>query len=80
MHRPALSIVVPCYNEAACLEMLHARVSAAARAAVGDDYEILFVNDGSRDDSWPVMQRLRRGRSASSSRSTCRAITATSSR
>ena len=58
MHRPALSIVVPCYNEAACLEMLHARVSAAAKAAVGEDYEILLVNDGSRDESWPVMQRL----------------------
>lgn len=61
MHRPALSIVVPCYNEAACLEMLHARVSAAAKVAVGEDYEILFVNDGSRDESWPVMQRLAEG-------------------
>ncbi len=58
MHRPALSIVVPCYNEAACIDILHARVSAAAQAAVGDDYEIVFVNDGSRDDSWAVMQRL----------------------
>lgn len=58
MHRPALSIVVPCYNEAACLDILHARVSAAARAAVGEDFEILFVNDGSRDDSWPTMQRI----------------------
>ena len=58
MHRPALSIVVPCYNEAACLDILHTRVSGAARAAVGDDYEIVFVNDGSRDDSWAVMQRL----------------------
>lgn len=58
MHRPALSIVVPCYNEAACLDLLHARVTAAARAAVGEDFEILFVNDGSRDESWPVMQRL----------------------
>ncbi|MEO7690111.1 MAG: glycosyltransferase family 2 protein [Sphingomonas sp.] len=61
MHRPALSIVVPCYNEAACLEMLHARVSAAAKVAVDEDYEILFVNDGSRDESWPVMQRLSEG-------------------
>ena len=58
LSRPALSIVVPCYNEAACLDILHTRVSGAARAAVGDDYEIVFVNDGSRDDSWPVMQRL----------------------
>lgn len=61
MKRPALSIVVPCYNEAACLDILHARVSAAAQAAVGDDYEIVFVNDGSKDASWPVMQRLAAG-------------------
>ncbi|KQN25126.1 glycosyltransferase [Sphingomonas sp. Leaf33] len=58
MTRPALSVVIPCYNEEACLEQLHARVSAAARAAVGEDHEIVLVNDGSRDDSWGVMQRL----------------------
>lgn len=58
MHRPALSIVIPCYNEAACLDALHARVSAAARSVVGDDHEIVLVNDGSRDESWAVMQRL----------------------
>ncbi len=58
MQRPALSVVIPCYNEAACLELLYARVAAAARAAVGDDHEIVFINDGSRDDSWTVMQRL----------------------
>lgn len=57
-HRPALSVVIPCYNEAACLELLHARVSAAAQAAVGDDHEIVLINDGSKDDSWAVMQRL----------------------
>ncbi|GAA4766549.1 glycosyltransferase family 2 protein [Stakelama sediminis] len=58
MQRPRLSVVVPCYNEERCLDTLHARVSAAARDAVGEDYEIVFINDGSRDGSWPVMQRL----------------------
>ena len=58
MHRPALSVVIPCYNEAECLEALHARVFAAAHAAVGSDFEIVLVNDGSRDASWEVMQRL----------------------
>ncbi|RZM04892.1 MAG: glycosyltransferase [Sphingomonas sp.] len=58
MHRPALSVVVPCYNEAACLDLLHARISGAAQSAVGEDYEIVLINDGSRDDSWSVMQRL----------------------
>ncbi|MBX9880559.1 MAG: glycosyltransferase family 2 protein [Sphingomonas sp.] len=58
MQRPALSVVVPCYNEEPNLALLHARVGAAARAAVGEDYEIVLVNDGSRDGSWAVMQRL----------------------
>ena len=58
MRRPALSIVIPCYNEEACLDLLHARVSAAARTAVGDDHEIVLVNDGSRDGSWRAMQRI----------------------
>ena len=61
MKRPALSVVIPCYNEEACLEMLHARVSAAAKSAVGEDYEIVLINDGSRDASWQVMQRLSMG-------------------
>ena len=58
MHRPALSVVVPCYNEELNLDLLHSRVTAAARAAVGEDYEIVLVNDGSKDGSWGVMQRL----------------------
>ncbi|MFZ5748307.1 MAG: glycosyltransferase family 2 protein [Pseudomonadota bacterium] len=58
MTRLRLSVVVPCYNEEGCLDLLHARVSAAAQAAVGDAYEIVLVNDGSKDKSWQVMQRL----------------------
>jgi polyisoprenyl-phosphate glycosyltransferase len=54
----ALSIVVPCFNEEACLQMLHERLGKAAREAVGDDHEIVLVNDGSRDGSWALMQRL----------------------
>src|SRR4051812_154968 len=54
----ALSIVVPCYNEEACLAELHARLGAAARAVAGEDYEIVLVNDGSRDRSWAAMKAL----------------------
>ena len=57
----ALSIVVPCFNEQDCLPELHARLSAAARIAVGEDYELVLVNDGSRDESWPAMQRIANG-------------------
>ena len=51
----ALSIVVPCFNEEACLAELHDRLRAAAASAVGDDYEIILVNDGSKDGSWAMM-------------------------
>ena len=57
----ALSIVVPCFNEEACLHVLHERLTSAARAAVGDDYEIVMVNDGSRDASWRMMQQIAEG-------------------
>jgi dolichol-phosphate mannosyltransferase len=53
-----LSIVVPCYNEEACLPALHERLSAAARATFRDDYEIILVNDGSKDRSWPIMTAM----------------------
>jgi dolichol-phosphate mannosyltransferase len=54
----ALSIVVPCFNEEACLTELHQRLGAAARIAVGEDFELVLVNDGSRDATWPIMQRM----------------------
>jgi polyisoprenyl-phosphate glycosyltransferase len=54
----ALSIVVPCFNEEACLGVLHERLSHAARSTVGEDYEILLVNDGSRDASWTLMRKM----------------------
>ena len=53
-----LSIVVPCYNEEACLAELHARIAKAASSVAGDDYEIVLVNDGSRDRSWEIMREL----------------------
>ena len=55
---PALSIVVPCFNEEACLPALYERLSAAARKVAGEDYEIVLVNDGSSDGSWPIMRGM----------------------
>ncbi len=53
-----LSVVVPCYNEAKVLHELYRRLTAACSAAVGEDYEIVLVNDGSRDDTLAVMSGL----------------------
>ena len=46
---PALSIVVPCYNEDLVLDTLHERASKVARDCFGDDYELLLIDDGSTD-------------------------------
>src|ERR1700742_776169 len=52
---PRLSVVIPCYDEAAGMTELYRRVTAACRETVGEDHEIVFVNDGSRDATWTVM-------------------------
>lgn len=46
-----LSIVATLYRSAPYLDEFHRRATAAARALVGDDYEIVLVNDGSPDAS-----------------------------
>lgn len=46
-----LSVVATLYQSAPYIGEFHRRASAAARRLVGDDYEIIFVNDGSPDDS-----------------------------
>jgi putative glycosyltransferase len=50
---PALSIVTSMYASAPFLADFHARCTAAARALT-DAYEIVFVNDGSPDDSLQI--------------------------
>lgn len=47
---PELSVVIPIYNEEAGLAKLYARLYPALDA-LGYSYEIIFVNDGSRDNS-----------------------------
>lgn len=52
-----LSVVVPCYNEEKVMRELHARLidsidSLKIRA------EVILVNDGSRDNTWPIMLEL----------------------
>jgi cellulose synthase/poly-beta-1,6-N-acetylglucosamine synthase-like glycosyltransferase len=50
--KTTLSVVVPCFNEADNMLPLHERLSKACQGAVGEDYEIVYVNDGSRDATW----------------------------
>ncbi|MBR2155071.1 MAG: glycosyltransferase family 2 protein [Bacteroidaceae bacterium] len=58
-----LAIVSPCYNEEAVLHESASRLSALfddliAKRKISDDSFVLYVNDGSRDQTWPIIQRL----------------------
>lgn len=55
----ALSIVTSMYKSSAFLEEFHERCTAAA-SRLGGSYEIIFVNDGSPDDSLAIALDLRR--------------------
>jgi len=48
----ALSVVVPCYNEQDALDALISRLTPVCEHAFGANYEIVLVNDGSRDRTW----------------------------
>lgn len=53
-----LSVVVPVYNEHEVLGEFHRRLSAVL-GTIPADVEIVYVNDGSRDDSISVLNQLR---------------------
>jgi len=52
-----ISIVIPVFNEQASLEPLHHEIGTVM-GPLGEDYEIIFVDDGSTDDSTDVIRAL----------------------
>lgn len=52
-----ISIVIPLFNEAESLPQLHQEIDEAARGH-GLDVEVIFVNDGSTDQSWETIRKL----------------------
>ena len=52
-----ISVVIPLYNEEESLSELHAWIKRVMDAN-GYSYEIIFVNDGSTDHSWDVIEKL----------------------
>lgn len=53
----AVSIVIPCYNEEAVVDACYQRVSAVCRNLT-ENWEIIFVDDGSRDQTWPILSAI----------------------
>jgi undecaprenyl-phosphate 4-deoxy-4-formamido-L-arabinose transferase len=54
---PYLSVVIPVYNEEENLAELHARLSLTLDKA-GYDWEVIYVDDGSRDKSWSILENF----------------------
>ena len=55
----SVSFVIPVFNEADNLEELHQELTAAARR-LGKPFEIIFIDDGSTDASWPILLGLQK--------------------
>ncbi|MBQ7859294.1 MAG: glycosyltransferase family 2 protein [Faecalibacterium sp.] len=61
--KPILWIVIPCYNEQQVLPItapmfLQKITDLAAAGKISDKSRVLFVNDGSKDDTWNIIQKL----------------------
>lgn len=60
---PRLIIVIPCYNEQEVLPITAPQFLAkinqlAAEGLISGDSHVMFVNDGSKDDTWNIIQQL----------------------
>lgn len=54
---PSISLVIPVFNSELSLSLLLDKLMASMPTIAGD-YEVLFINDGSQDNSWQVIQEL----------------------
>ncbi|MBF0577892.1 glycosyltransferase involved in cell wall biosynthesis [Dysgonomonas alginatilytica] len=55
-----ISAIVPCYNEEQALPYLYEELVKVAQQMNGQDFEFIFVNDGSKDKTLQVIKELRK--------------------
>lgn len=56
--RDLISVVVPCYNEERVIRETHTRVAGVLAGLAGADFEIVYVDDGSRDSTPHILHEL----------------------
>lgn len=52
-----ISLIIPCYNEQEALPVFYENVTNVLQEST-DEYELLFINDGSKDDTLKILQKL----------------------
>ena len=58
--RPLLSVVAPCYNESEVIELFYRQLTSVLSALDDIDTEMIFVDDGSTDDTLTKLNRIAR--------------------
>jgi glycosyltransferase involved in cell wall biosynthesis len=58
MQAPLLTVVIAAYNEAQAVPLLQPRIAATLDALPGIEGRVLYVDDGSHDGTWAVLQAL----------------------
>jgi dolichol-phosphate mannosyltransferase len=53
-----ISVIIPCFNEETVIRATHERLTSVLRSLSGFDYELIFVNDGSRDHTQEILAEL----------------------
>ena len=59
MNKEKISIIIPCYNEEAVLDLLYAELVKLANKMTQQEFEFLFIDDGSRDLTLDKLKKLR---------------------
>src|ERR1041384_7717890 len=52
-----ISVAIPVYNEEELVHLLHSRVSTVMNG-IGESWEVVYVNDGSRDKTLPLLLEI----------------------
>jgi glycosyltransferase involved in cell wall biosynthesis len=58
--RKLISVVIPAYNEADCVDELARRLQSVMSEEPFYDFEVIVVENGSNDDTWEKLNRIRR--------------------
>jgi len=60
MKREKITVIVPCYNEESALPLFHEEMQKVAMQMAYVDFEYIFVDDGSKDNTMEIIKELKK--------------------